>query len=726
MKRYRFLPSAVAVWCLTLLFLGFAHAATPAGRSIREFSEKPEAVTDWGPLITEAMAAVGEGGALHFPGPGTYPIGQPLVVGPGVVFRFEPGVTLEGGEIPALFVLKKGKRMVFEGLDASVTLSVKSEKGVVFDLRDLSPETVPDVILRRLHLIGYRGLDATNPPDVRYTGEQGMLGELLIEECHVEASDLGVAHQQGTIRSLRVNNCVFSGNPRMGLFVTCPISEGVYVTGNRFLNIGYRAVQLGGGKANMIDDGAVEHISAATVHNNQVLGGGHRADESVSYSVGILVYGNNVSIQGNIVRDFNRGEPVPGERIGHHFKLKDGTFHRGPWISLDGAPRRRLAGAAIYAKARNGMITNNICTNSGWRAVIEVKTGGREPYFLVANNMVDGSSLAIDESFGFEPNVAKALWVNNVVYNMPHRAFKVSNRMQSAYMNNVIYDSKIGFEIAGTPHANPELIANNHFVNVEQPVVFLSDKEFTAAVTPPFPIQVPNAAVLPSFDAAGRGRLAVVNDRDRLMVAAYDQGEALWSDLRTGAKNGAPSWKSVGPNLTLNPTLDRDEPTQEEAQRWNRNAANARFPYGWQLGITPENVTATEAATYRAETGPSGTRTLNIGIEGAPAINWILQQPLALRAGATYRAKAVVQRRFPESSVTLILDDGGEVGESVKATKVGQWEELSVVFTLPERSAKSPRIRLHGSRSGEGHEVWIDSIHVEEVQPEEEKVFNHG
>ncbi|HWL54374.1 MAG TPA: hypothetical protein VNQ90_18185 [Chthoniobacteraceae bacterium] len=716
MNQKQLLSTAAIAGCLLWLLLAMGHAATPGERNIREFSEKPEEVTDWGPLITEAMAAIGEGGTLHFPGPGTYPVGQPLVVEHGVVFRFEPGVTLEGGEIPALFILKKGKRMVFEGLDASVTLSVKGEKGIVFDLRNLSPETVPDVVLRRLHLVGYRGLDATNPPGVHYTGEQGMLGELLIDQCHVEASDLGIAHQQGTIRSLRVSESLFSGNPRMGLFVTCPILEGAYVSGNRFLDIGIRAVQLGGGKANMIDDGAVEHISAATVHDNQVLGGGHRAEETTAYAVGILVYGNNVSIQGNIVRDFNRGEPVPGERIGHHFKMKDGSYHRGPWVYEDGKPRRRLAGAAIYAKARNGIIANNVCTNSGWRAVIEVKTGGREPYFLVANNVVDGRSLAIDESFGFEPNVAKALWVNNVVYNMPHRAFRVTNRMESAYMNNVIYDSKIGFEIDPVARPNPELIANNHFVNVEKPIVFLDEKKFTAAVTPPFPIQVPNAAALPGFDATGRGRLAMVTGSNRMMLAAYREGEALWSDLGAGG-GGAASWKSVGPDLVNNPALERDDST----------ADRAGAPRAWRFGTAPEGISAAEVIAYDGEPGPSGSPALRIGGEGAPPANWILQQPLSLQPGTSYRAKAIIKRQSPETAVTLILDDGGKVGESAKAAKVGEWETLSVVFTLPEgKGAESPRVRLHGSQGGAGRGVAVDSIHVEEVRPVQETVSDHG
>lgn len=129
------------------------------------------------------------------------------------------------------------------------------------------------------------------------------------------------------------------------------------------------AIRIGGGAANMIDDGAVDYVSSVIVHANHVLGGGQRAPERTSYIFGILVYGNNVSIQGNVVRDFNRGEPVPGERVGHHFKLENGTWHRGPWVARDGNPRVRLAGAAIYAKARYGVISNNVCTNSGWTSV---------------------------------------------------------------------------------------------------------------------------------------------------------------------------------------------------------------------------------------------------------------------------------------------------------------------------------------------------------------------
>lgn len=693
---------------------------------VTEWVQDGEAIEDWGALLNEKLPQLASGSVIEFGGRRDYPVRTVIELHQSVQFLLGAGARLYGEGIESLIEIKDGTHFQFEGLGGRAELMLEDRPHTaVINLNRGRPGIQPDLIIRNLKITGHRGIYGMHQPDLsvprhRYLEDAAGLGNFIVENCHFEASDIHIGHSQATIDSVRVENSLFTGDVRHSILIASPVPNGVIVRGNRVLNAGIRGIQIGGGAATQIDDGAVNYVSSVIVHDNQILGGGHRAAWNTAYILGIIVYGNSVSIQGNIVRDFNRGEPVPGERAGHHFPVEDGSFHRGPWIPDDTLPRgqRRLAGAAIYAKARYGMIANNICTNSGWRSVIEVKTGGREPYFLVANNIVDGKSLAIEDSFGFEPNVARALWVNNVVSDMPYMAFKVSNRMESAYINNVIYDSKIGFRVSNTVTPNPELILNNYFVNVEVPVEGLSPQQFTARVSPSSPIIVESLAALPKPGAENRGQLAFVQgaDTDSLYISRATEGAYAWHAIPL---DGAPvqatgQFPVTGENLVLNPLQDRDSATDAERGQWGESGQYSQQPYGWQATINVEGLGAEQVFVYENATGPSGTRVLRAGGEGLPNLNWLLQQQLHLEPGKTYRARAVVRRNNRDNRLTLILQNGEE-RQSSRIGQVDQWETLEVNFTVPTDADPLSRLRLYSTGAGDGRTVWIDEVSLYEL-----------
>ena len=53
--------------------------------------------------------------------------------------------------------------------------------------------------------------------------------------------------------------------------------------------------------------------------------------------------------------------------------------------------QRRVAVAAVYTKCRDAVISDSICINSGWRAVIEIK--GADDHAIVSKRVCDGSTL---------------------------------------------------------------------------------------------------------------------------------------------------------------------------------------------------------------------------------------------------------------------------------------------------------------------------------------------
>ncbi len=492
---------------INLFFFTQAFSHAEETHSILDFisPSTSDEIQDWAPVLEKALTEIPEGGEIYFPGNRQYVFLSTVSLKRSLSFRFASSAVLLGKNIPALFSIHSGNWFSFQGVNNSPLLEV-SEKGSVIDLTKLQPDATPDLTVQNL---SFRANAAIAGSAGKYEESAGSLGNVLIRDCHFQTTWTAIAFNQGSIKSIKISDCLFEGETWKTIFIACPVQNAVEISSNQLLDVGRTAIQVGGGKAGMIDDGALDHVNSVVIQNNQILGGGRKANESSSYIHGILVYGRNVSIQGNVVRDFHRGEPVTPGKPGHHFLLKDGTWHRGPWLYPDGSPRKRLAGAAIYAKAQFGTIANNVCTNSGWRAVIEVKTGGRQPYFLVTGNMIDGSSLAIDESFGFEADTAKAVWSNNLIINMPNMAFKShAGNGTNTFMNNVIIDSKTGFSAYNHPD-NPDRtwLSNNRFINVETPVLIPNAKGNAIDISLP-PLFIPPGGSLPPADESQWGRFA--------------------------------------------------------------------------------------------------------------------------------------------------------------------------------------------------------------------------
>ncbi|MGM0493160.1 MAG: hypothetical protein ACQER1_09445, partial [Armatimonadota bacterium] len=487
---------------ILITFAPGAEALPSVGTDITDFADRV-ADGDWHPAVTAAIEAMPGGGALVFPA-GDYRFDEPLELEGKITLLLAPGARIVGVGEDVIRIVGDGD-ITINGLGGRPELANESGIDPERDERNVPRGTVTSVIS-----LNHVPMDAR--PNLRVEGvtltgfvciegmrveEKGPMGTLEVLDCHLEAEDMHLSHQHSEVHDLRVENSLFTGTARYGIYASSPMPGGAIVRGNVLRNVGIRAIQLSGGYVNMIADGAVEYMPSAIVHDNQVLGGGHLAQITTSYIMGILVYGHNVSMQNNIVRDFNRGEPVPGEPVGHHMQMPDGEYFRGIWIATEDDPRKRLAGAALYAKARQGIISGNICTNSGWRSVIEVKTGGREPYVMVSNNVVDGRSLSIEGSFGFECGSNRSVWANNLVYNMPDIAFAVRGNRENTYMNNMVFGAKTAFSVAGGSAGRDELIMNNRFEDVETPVSGMHDYMGGARATALPPLLVPQQDAMP-------------------------------------------------------------------------------------------------------------------------------------------------------------------------------------------------------------------------------------
>ncbi|OGV34348.1 MAG: hypothetical protein A2020_04695 [Lentisphaerae bacterium GWF2_45_14] len=521
----RTLVSLVA-FCL-LAVSSVASAITP-GTDIATYKESVSG-NDWSEAISKALKDAPENHIIYFP-QGDYHISKTLLIDKGVTLLFERGAKLKT-DAESLISIRRGGKIIIEGIGGMGELvnESSSPKASVIDVDNVEKDAAPDLCIKNMSLKGLVCIQGLKNPD------KGGLGDVVVKDCLFDADEMHMGHKLPEVKSLRVEDSRFIGSAMRGIYFTSPMPGGAVVCGNTLENVGVCAIQLSGGKANMIDDGCLEYLPSAIVNNNRVLGGGQGAKFTTSYIFGILVYGHNVSMQGNIVRDFNRGEPVPGARIGQRLKLDGNSEFKGIW-RVENDKRLRVAGAALYAKARQAIISNNICTNSGWRSVIEVKTGGRHPYVIVSNNVVDGRSLAIDESFGFECDCARSLWTGNMIYDMPAWTFAVRGRNRhNTFTNNVIFNAKIGFAVpAGPDRAEDELIMNNRFVDVETPIATEDGKaqKSSSIYTMP-PLVVTDTSFLPEPNKSMRGQMAVITnlENDTLMICIKDKDKYIWKNL---------------------------------------------------------------------------------------------------------------------------------------------------------------------------------------------------
>lgn len=704
--------SLVLLTIMLITTAAFAADVTLSGvgTNITDFADQ---VTDgdWHPAVMAALAQLPEGGAIVFPA-GEYRLSQPLELQGKITLLLAPGARIIGAGEDVIRIVGNGD-ITIQGLggrpeivSASTADPLVNERGIpegvvssVINLNHVPMDARPNLRVQGVKLTGFVCIEGMR------VEEKGPMGTLEVLDCHFEAADMHLSHQHSEVESLRVENSLFTGTARYGIYATSPMPGGAIVRGNVLRDVGIRAVQLSGGYRNMIADGAVEYLPSAIVHDNQVLGGGRRAAITTSYILGILVYGHNVSIQNNIVRDFNRGEPVPGEPIGQHVRMPDGNFFRGIWIATEDDPRKRLAGAALYAKARQGIISGNICTNSGWRSVIEVKTGGVEPYVMVSNNIVDGRSLSIEGSFGFECGSGRSIWANNLVYDMPDIAFAVRGNNSNSYLNNVIFNAKTAFSVPAGSSGRDELIMNNRLEDVEVAVSGVEDYTGGARAMALPPLLVPQQQVMPKASAQLRGQIAILldPDGDRVLVCKLIDGVYAWTEMETGEIAGGlliqgAEIERLGDELAANPDHSQDEP--------------GKFPFGWSASAAGREIG--EVMAYDTEQFVTGTRSLRIGDDGEP-FNWVLSQRMPVTPGKTYLLEARAKTTDPALSFSLYCVLGEQRVSS--ADQPGEeWTDISLLVRVPEDGPEMAELRLWGAGAGAGKTVWIDSVSMHEAQ----------
>ena len=643
--------------------------------------------------------------------PGEYTLTRTVEIDRDTTIVLQNGAVLRSDCAP-VFRVKGGEfRLEGQGRPGAVVCTQKGTRGyltperaAVFDLNQASGEKPLRFFLRNVIVEGYNGVDAYH----QQAGRKD-IDEIQIVECRFKCVEKSVAANSVIVRTARIEDCVFDGgdNP---VNLNVPMPGGCLVRGNTLRGFGRIGIMLG--KGGQIAEGCTTHLPDTIVHDNRLIEGGHGSTLKDSYIHGILIYGNNVSVQGNIVRDVNRGVPVPGERIGQHIVMEDGTTLRGKKIKWNGKDRR-LAGAAIYLKCNRALVQGNICTNSGWRSVIEIKTGGKEYYTSVVNNVVDGSSLAIDESFGFECNAGRSLWAGNVVYNMPNQAFVVRSGYENTFINNLIADAKVGFALSGNAPGEQELIAGNRFVNVEFPVALDGRNPPVLGtgtdVLLPSPARLRDDEELPPPGPQWHGRQLVRGDK--MFLGVCKDGEYLWMELQ-GKLLPVPKFKPVGPELMFNSDQSGTDKSDNPA------LSNPKYP-GWTLTCR----TAREQPIPEEERGlapdtavfQTGGRSLKV-VFPTQAAEWRLTQNLVLKPGRRYRAIAVVQGEEPRN-LRLEATPSGSRSALVRAKEVSGWQTLSCDFVMPEGKSQC-RICVYGSKTTMGKAAWIDSVSVRELLEE--------
>ena len=639
---------------------------------------------------------------------GTYNISKTLEVTSDLRLIFEEGAHFAFSVAPAIRLKSGTLRMESDGAGAKLTSSGKftgfatADRGTMIDLNysGKDPKLPPaSLIMRNMELKAGMCVDGA---DKKIGAEK--IGVIDIEKCRFYAGERGVDLICPQVKSLRaVENKFFGGN--VGLQVMAAIPEGAYVCGNILREIGRAAIVLG--KGGQIAQGCTTHLPNAIVHDNQILKGGHGAKLTHSYIHGILIYGHNVSVQGNIVRDFNRGVPVPGARAGQHL-LVDGKVYRER-SRMSNGKSIRLAGAAIYLKANRAIVHSNICTNSGWRSVIEIKTGGKEYYTSVINNVVDGKSLAIDESFAFECNSGRSLWANNIVYDVPHQAFVVRSGYENSFMNNLIINAKVGFALSGRTPGQNELLNGNRFIDVEYPIALDGKKPRHAGgldvhLFPPSHLSAD--AELPVPSQAHAGRMVV---KGSSIFYCVNTGKGFtWMEL-SGKAVKQKEWRVVGPELVLNAD-------QSGKDKLPPSLSNPLYP-GWTCYMRNANEKVLDPkdghVTFDTENFLTGGRSLKFYFKGTTG-EFNVRQPLNLTPGKRYRAFAKVKGEEPRNWRLEVLLPGG-FSEQIRAQEDQNWQTLSVDFTLPPSSG-SCTLMVRGSKTSEGKAMWLDSVSVRELQ----------
>ena len=643
---------------------------------------------------------------------GKYDIERTLEIGDGMTLIFEDGAELTASVTPLIHHI--GGTLILEGrgLPGVLRSSAKGERGwmnpnraAVIDLNDPSKENPPRLVLRNMELRSFNGIDGYWMRDGDRNAVKNAIAALEIDNCRFFCEEKGVAANGSTIHHARIENCLFEGcdNP---INLNVPMPAGIQVLNNELRDFGRCGMQLG--KGGQVSDGCTTHLSNAIVKGNRLLKGGRGSKVTESYIHGILIYGNNVIVEGNIVRDVTRGEPVPGEPIGHQIVQEDGTALRGHWVERDGK-RVRLAGSAIYLKANSSLVMGNICTNSGYRSVIEIKTGGKEPFVSVCNNIVDGRSLDIDESFGFECNSGRSVWMNNVVYDMPHEAFVVRSGYENTFLNNLIVNAKIGFGLAGSVPGQGEWLNGNRFINVEMPIA-IDGKDARPANVPestlPGPVYLDETAELPEPSSEWNGRMLVHGKT--IYLGIVDEGVCKWMEF-SGKVLEPKRYVVVGPELAFN--ADQSGSAKSSDASLNDPA----FP-GWAITMR----TATEKpldphdgyVTFDTENYKTGGRSLKV-LFPEHGSEWRAHQRIQVLPGNRYRATALVRGEEPRNFYLSVMCNGKCV--QTRGIETRDWQLLAVEFNA---NTSFCDFFIRGAKTSPGKGAWVDSISLRKVVEE--------
>ncbi|NLZ63672.1 MAG: hypothetical protein GX902_07670 [Lentisphaerae bacterium] len=645
--------------------------------------------------------------------PGSHQLTEPLVIDQDRTIIFTNGAELVGS-LPTLIRHQAGL-LLLEGIGKAGVLRNHSATGTRGFLTEDRPSLInlnhasddgnlPVLVMRNIALYGFNGIDGYHKLD----GKKNVV-RVEVSNCYFDCVEKAIGFGYLELGELKVTDSTFV-NCDEAIMANCPMPGGVVIRGNIIRNFGRRGMMLG--KAGQIADGCTTHLPNAIVQDNQLLGGGQRATLKDAYIQGILIYGHNISVIGNIVRDVNRGKPVPGE-IGQVLLDDEGKELTGIWIDTETQKHRRLAGAAIYLKANRAIVQGNICTNSGWRSVIEIKTGGKEHFASVMNNVVDGRALAKAESFGFECNAGRSMWAGNVVYDMPNEAFVVRSGYENTFMNNLIVNARVGFSLSGQAPGQGELIRGNRFINVEHPIALDNGLQPASGSDIYLPTAVRFAADedLPQPSLEWLGRQVVRGEALYLCVQRQDQS-LRWMEL-SGKLLPVRQFRVIGPELALNPE-------QSSNAELGIAALDNPLHRGWQLSMRSSNEKVIDPAeghvSYDRENFQTGTQSLKIAYQGVSG-NWSLSQDVQLEAGKRYRAQALVRGEEP-LNLRLVVVDGAGKGNQVRAEDKPDWQRLSVDFVTPSHSGKVT-LRVWSSKTNAGKAAWLDSVSLRELQEEE-------
>ncbi len=636
--------------------------------------------------------------------PGKYEIAEPLTVKRDLTLAFENGAVLTG-KLPTL-IRHLGGTLILQGVGKPGEL-INTESGGQHghyaarraSAVDLNKNDGGTLKLHNMTIRSFNGIDG-------YLKEAGRkpVRSVEIADSRFECREKSAAVAYTELGNLVIRNCEFEGSDEP-IHFNCPMPGGAVVCQNTLRNFGRRGILLG--KSGQIADNCTLHLPNAIVHDNRLLRGGLGATEKDSYIQGILIYGHNVSVQGNIVRDVNRGEPVPGEAIGRQMRTADGEILRGHWIDTDQKKHRRLAGAAIYLKASRALVQGNICENSGWRSVIEIKTGGKEHFVSVVNNVVDGRALAIDESFGFECNSGRSLWAGNVVHDMPQEAFVVRSGFNNSFMNNLISNARIGFALSGSVPGQGELIAGNRFINVEHPVVVAGTTRTAGGtdVQLPSTVWLDDPEDLPEPAADWFGRQVVLGERLLLCVRAKD-GSYRWKEL-TGSLLPVRKYQVSGDELAL-PAIVPPQGTRL-AENWTMK----------MISSVEKPIDPAAGHFGYEEATPKNPRALRIALQNVSG-NWQLERSLDLQPGTRYRASATVRAEEP-LTLQFSIFNAAKKAFQTRATNTRERQTLQVDFVTPPNSGRIT-LRIWGTKSAAGKASLIESVSVRRLAGEEEEI----